>query len=94
MTKRDKVKRIGTGQGQEETFDVVGPVCESADFLGKERRLATPQAGAGLIVHDAGLPVALNTVLSPRPIETFECRKCLGKHHGLHVSSSDQSDGH
>lgn len=25
-----------------ETFDVVGPVCESADFLGKERKLPTP----------------------------------------------------
>lgn len=24
------------------TFDVVGPVCESADFLGKERKLPTP----------------------------------------------------
>lgn len=24
------------------TFDVVGPVCESADFLGKDRELATP----------------------------------------------------
>lgn len=29
----------------EDTFDVVGPVCESADFLGKARRLATPSAG-------------------------------------------------
>lgn len=25
------------------TFDVVGPVCESADFLGKERDLYTPE---------------------------------------------------
>lgn len=25
-----------------ETFDVVGPVCESADFLGKGRELPTP----------------------------------------------------
>ncbi|KAH7414737.1 hypothetical protein KP509_14G008300 [Ceratopteris richardii] len=36
------------------TYDVVGPVCESADFLGKERELPTPQEGAGLVVHDAG----------------------------------------
>lgn len=35
-------------------FDVVGPVCESADFLGKDRTLREPEAGAGLIVHDAG----------------------------------------
>ncbi|KAK4382277.1 Diaminopimelate decarboxylase 1, chloroplastic [Sesamum angolense] len=36
------------------TFDVVGPVCESADFLGKDRELPTPTKGAGLVVHDAG----------------------------------------
>ncbi|KAJ9518081.1 hypothetical protein QJQ45_009983 [Haematococcus lacustris] len=36
------------------TFDIVGPVCESADFLGKERKLPTPAAGSGLVVHDAG----------------------------------------
>lgn len=35
-------------------FDVVGPVCESADFLGKERELPTPKRGDGLVVHDAG----------------------------------------
>ncbi len=36
------------------TYDIVGPVCESADFLGKERHLATPHAGDGLVVLDAG----------------------------------------
>lgn len=36
------------------TFDVVGPVCESADFLGKDRELPTPMKGAGLVIHDAG----------------------------------------
>ena len=42
------------GEESEETFDIVGPVCESADFLGKERSLPTPKAGDGLVVHDAG----------------------------------------
>ena len=37
-----------------DTFDVVGPVCESADFLGKDRPLPTPAPGDGLLVHDAG----------------------------------------
>lgn len=37
-----------------EVFDVVGPVCESADFLGKDRTLPTPAKGTGLVVHDAG----------------------------------------
>ncbi len=34
--------------------DVVGPVCESADFLGLDRRLGTPREGDGIIVYDAG----------------------------------------
>jgi diaminopimelate decarboxylase len=34
--------------------DVVGPICESADFFAKERRLATPQAGEYVVVRSAG----------------------------------------
>lgn len=40
--------------GEVMTYDVVGPVCESADFLGKDRDLAMPGPGAGLVVLDAG----------------------------------------
>ena len=40
--------------GAAETYDVVGPVCESADFLGKNRRLSTPEEGVGLVVYDTG----------------------------------------
>lgn len=46
------------------TYDVVGPVCESADFLGKQRDLATPSAGDGLVVRDAGKPDKSKSVLS------------------------------
>jgi diaminopimelate decarboxylase len=41
-------------QGKAKTYDVVGPVCESADFLGKNRKLATPDEGTGLVVYDTG----------------------------------------
>lgn len=34
--------------------DVVGPICESADFLGQDRLLGTPAEGDGVIVYDAG----------------------------------------
>jgi diaminopimelate decarboxylase len=34
--------------------DVVGPVCESGDFLGKDRDLAEPKSGALLAVMTAG----------------------------------------
>lgn len=40
--------------GKVDKFDIVGPVCESADFLGKERMLPTPHEGAGLAVMDSG----------------------------------------
>ena len=51
---------------------MVGPVCESADFLGKERALATPNPGAGLVVHDAGaycMAMASTYNLQMRPAE-------------------------
>ncbi|CAH1791026.1 unnamed protein product [Owenia fusiformis] len=42
------------GEHTEDVYYVVGPVCESADFLGKDRRLATPAKGSGLVVFDVG----------------------------------------
>ncbi|KAH9301721.1 hypothetical protein KI387_013304, partial [Taxus chinensis] len=54
------------------TFDIVGPVCESADFLGKNRDLPTPQKGAGLVVHDAGaycMSMASSYNMKLRPAE-------------------------
>lgn len=41
------------GDGDQRLYDVVGPVCESADFLGKERYLRV-QAGDLLAVRSAG----------------------------------------
>ena len=40
--------------GEIKEFDVVGPVCESADFLGKARKLNTPLENDCLVVYDAG----------------------------------------
>jgi diaminopimelate decarboxylase len=40
-------------EGEEKTWDLVGPVCETGDFLGKERRLRL-QAGDLLAVRSAG----------------------------------------
>ena len=57
-----------------DTFDIVGPVCESADFLGKDRLLPTPAAGDGLVVHDAGaycMAMASNYNLKLRPPELW-----------------------
>ena len=41
-------------RGRSELLDVVGPVCESADFLARRRRLVPPERGGLLAVMDAG----------------------------------------
>jgi diaminopimelate decarboxylase len=43
-----------TEQDQRETVDVVGPVCESADFIAKDRELAVLYPGELLAVMSAG----------------------------------------
>ena len=41
--------------GEEEiTADVVGPLCEDGDFLGRERKIERPKAGDLLTIMDAG----------------------------------------
>ncbi|MCL1141091.1 diaminopimelate decarboxylase [Shewanella gaetbuli] len=40
-------------QGETHSFDIVGPVCETGDFLGKDRQLAV-QAGDLLAVRSSG----------------------------------------
>lgn len=60
--------------GEVKKFDVVGPVCESGDFLGKDRMLPTPDEGAGLAVMDAGaygMAMASNYNMKPRPVEVM-----------------------
>jgi diaminopimelate decarboxylase len=54
------------------TVDVVGPVCESADFLGRNRLLAVPAEGTGLAVYDTGaygFTMSSNYNLRGRPAE-------------------------
>eukprot|EP00741_Cyanophora_paradoxa_P022655 tig00021493_g21880.t1 len=58
--------------GPEKMFNVVGPVCESGDFLGKERMLPEPHEGAGLVVYDAGaygFSMSSNYNIKMRPAE-------------------------
>ena len=51
--------------------DVVGPVCESGDFLALDRDLAEPQAGRPAGRHDARAPMA-----RCRPAPTTPARSC------------------
>jgi len=59
--------------GDRETVDVVGPVCETADFLARGRRLAV-MAGRLLAVMDCGAygaVMASNYNARPRPAEVL-----------------------
>jgi diaminopimelate decarboxylase len=55
-----------------ETVDVVGPVCESGDFLARDRELPMVKPGELLAVLDAGaygMTLASNYNTRPRPAE-------------------------
>jgi diaminopimelate decarboxylase len=57
-----------------ETVDVVGPVCETGDFLARDRELRVVQEGDLLAVLDAGaygMVLASNYNTRPRPAEVL-----------------------
>jgi diaminopimelate decarboxylase len=57
-----------------ERVDVVGPVCESGDFLARDRELETVEAGELVLIRDAGaygFAMASNYNLRPRPAEVL-----------------------
>ncbi len=49
------IERVDTRQPHEvESVDVVGPICETGDFLARDRALAVPEPGELLAVRTAG----------------------------------------
>jgi diaminopimelate decarboxylase len=59
--------------GGEETYDIVGPVCESGDFLARERKLALRE-GSLLAVMTAGaygMSMSSNYNTRPRAAEVM-----------------------
>ena len=44
----------GKNGKSEKTVDIVGPICESGDFLAKDRKMAMPEEGDYLAVKSAG----------------------------------------
>ncbi|XP_052768686.1 uncharacterized protein LOC128208963 isoform X2 [Mya arenaria] len=63
----------GWGSGRQ-TYEVVGPVCESGDFLGHARSLRTPHTGCLMAVFDVGAycgSMASNYNMRPRPAEVM-----------------------
>jgi diaminopimelate decarboxylase len=65
--------REGDGRAAEAVYDVVGPICESADFLARERRLAAAP-GALLAILSAGaygMSMSSNYNSRPRAAEVL-----------------------
>ncbi len=59
---------------ERETVDVVGPVCESGDFLARNREMGSVEEGDLLAVLDAGaygMSLASNYNTRPRPAEVL-----------------------
>jgi diaminopimelate decarboxylase len=69
-----RVEPVQATGGPSRTVDVVGPVCETADFLARERVLEVPRPGDLLAVRDAGaygFSMASNYNMRPRPAEVL-----------------------
>jgi diaminopimelate decarboxylase len=49
-----RIEPVTARGGPVELVDVVGPVCETSDFLARRRELERPRPGDILAVHDAG----------------------------------------
>ena len=56
-----RIEMLQNKKGNKEIFDVVGPVCESSDVLGKLREFVDPQEGDYLCIGEVG---AYGSVLS------------------------------
>jgi diaminopimelate decarboxylase len=68
------IQPVQQRSGQHFTADVVGPVCESADFFAKDRELPAVQPGDLLAVMSAGaygFVMASNYNTRPRPPEVL-----------------------
>jgi diaminopimelate decarboxylase len=65
---------------KKETVDVVGPVCESGDFLARDRELPRVEEGALLAILDTGaygMALASNYNTRPRPAEVLVSGKSV-----------------
>jgi diaminopimelate decarboxylase len=69
-----RIEPAGVSAGAEVEADIVGPVCETGDFLARGRRIASPALGDLLVVRDAGaygFAMASNYNMRPRPAEVL-----------------------
>lgn len=65
---------LRSGSGQAERVDIVGPICETGDFMAHDRNLPAVEPGALLAVMSAGaygFSMASNYNSRPRPAEVM-----------------------
>jgi diaminopimelate decarboxylase len=69
-----RIEPVGRDDRPSSRVDVVGPVCETGDFLARDRELPEVRAGELLAVRDAGayaFAMASNYNLRPRAAEAL-----------------------
>jgi diaminopimelate decarboxylase len=69
-----RVEAVVARQAETRRVDVVGPVCETGDFLARDRELAVPEPGDLIAIFDAGAYgycMASNYNLRPRAAEVL-----------------------
>ena len=69
-----RIQQVEKKERQEMVADVVGPICESGDFLAKDRKLPRAEPGELLAVMSAGaygFSMASNYNSRPRPAEVL-----------------------
>jgi diaminopimelate decarboxylase len=64
-----RIEAVLQGEGRELAYDVVGPVCESSDAFGEERRFPTLEVGDRMAILDAGAyGSAMGSTYNRRPL--------------------------
>jgi len=69
-----RVEPVASRERADRSVDVVGPVCETADFLARDRNMEVPDEGELLAVRDTGaygFSMASTYNLRPRPAEVL-----------------------
>jgi diaminopimelate decarboxylase len=62
-----KVSRGGTPPGEMRTYDIVGPVCESGDFLGRGRNLALSEGDLLAVMSAGAYGMSMSSNYNSRP---------------------------
>jgi diaminopimelate decarboxylase len=69
-----RIEAIRPGGGPEHHYEIVGPVCESSDVVGRDRMLARLEVGDLVAIRDAGAygsAMASNYNRRPLPVEVL-----------------------